>query len=191
MFVPAVRPLLALLLALPLALVGVLAASAPASACSCQPMTFKQQVNRADLVFVGDVAAATPSGNDVTYDVVAARVFKGELQSAAVQVTTAGDPAACGLGPLEEGQTWLLLTLGGTTSTCDGSALATTEVMEDAQRLLGIGTRLAPPPPSEATRTKVESSPPTEFTRLAAPGAAMVLLGLLGLALVVRVGRAR
>ncbi|WP_110180723.1 hypothetical protein [Nocardioides solisilvae] len=190
MLARALRPLLALLLAGPLALAGLVAAAGPAAACSCAVLTFKQQVKMADTVFVGKVAGeGTPSGNDLTYDVVASRVFKGELEDPRVQVSSAADSAACGIGPVETGQNWLFLTTEGTTSSCSGSAPASTQVMERAQRLFGIGTRLEPPAPTEAVRTRVESSPPTELSRLAAPGAALVLLGLLGLAVVSRVGR--
>lgn len=185
------RPLLALLVALPTALLGVVASSVPAHACSCAPLTFKQQVNRADVVLVGEVSAEPVSqGPVLTYDVVADRVFKGELASSATQVSTAADPAACGLGELLPGETYLFLLKEGSTSVCQGSAPASTDVLERVQRQLGIGTRLEPPAPPEATRTRLEDSPPQSLGRLVAPGAAMVLLGLLGLVVVRRVGRA-
>lgn len=190
MIAPALRPLLALLLAGPLVLVGLVVAAGPAAACSCAVTSFKQQVRLADTIFVGKVqGSGTPSGADLTYDVVASRVFKGDLESAKVQVTSAADSAGCGIGPVEPGQNWLFLTQEGTTSVCAGTAPATTEVMERAQRRFGIGTRLEPPAPTEAVRTRVETGQPVELSRLAAPGAALVLLGLLGLAVVSRVGR--
>ncbi|WP_181312976.1 hypothetical protein [Nocardioides campestrisoli] len=191
MLAPVLRPLLVLLLAGPLALLGVLASASPAAACSCANLSFKQQVRTADTVFVGEVSAATVSGDQVTYDVRASRVFKGDLPAPTVQVASTVSQASCGLGAVEQGSTWLFLTKNGAASSCGGSAPATTDVMERAQRLLGIGTRVAPAPPGGAHRTRVESTPPEELTRMVAPGAAMVLVGLLGLAVVSRVGRSR
>lgn len=181
---------LALLLAFVAALFAVVSVQAPAYACSCAAQTMKQQIDRADVVFVGEVVGSTVVDQTMTYDVLAERVFKGELESAQTQVSTSSSTASCGLGEIADGERYLFLTQAGQTNLCSGSAPASTDALERVQRQLGVGTRVEPPAPEAATRTKVEDSDPQQFTRLAAPGAALVLLGLLGLAVVRRMGRA-
>ncbi len=76
------------------------------------------------------------------------------------------------------------LTSGG----CTGTDRATPAYVADVERVLGPGTAIPKPPPPgqeppKPEYTRVEDADPPEFTRLAAPGGAMVLLGLLGLVL--------
>lgn len=185
-----VRLSAAALTTLVLSLAGVVLVDAPAFACSCTAVSFGTQVDQAEAVFLGDVESVSPAdGSQLTYAVQVSRVFKGELASSAAEVTTASQPSACGLGELPPGTTYLFLTTGGVTSICHGSKPADDQVMQRVERLLGPGTEPPPPAPTSATRTRVEDSPPQELARLAAPGAALVLLGLLGLLVVRRVER--
>lgn len=174
-----------------LSLAGVVLVGAPAFACSCTAVSVGTQVDQADAVFLGDVAAVsqTDDGSQLTMAVQVQRVFKGELDSPDVEVGTAASPGACGLGELPAGTKYLFLTTGGVTSICHGSQPASDEVMQRVERLLGPGTPPPAPAPATAERTRVEDSPPQDLARLAAPGAALVLLGLLGLFVVRRVER--
>lgn len=173
-----------------LSLAGVVLVGAPAFACSCTAVSFGTQVDQADAVFLADVAAVSQTdGSQLTMAVQVERVFKGELDSPDVEVSTAAQPSACGLGEVPAGTKYLFLTTGGVTSICHGSKPADNQVMQRVERLLGPGTPPPAPAPATAERTRVEDSPPQDLARLAAPGAALVLLGLLGLLVVRRVER--
>lgn len=177
-----------------LALTGVVLTSMPAHACSCVRQTFKDQSTAADVVFTGVVdAVSAPSGGAVSYDITADRVFKGELTYPVVTVTSPAGGAACGLGdlPADRPYVFLVAQAGSTFSadSCGGTAPVSARTEEQVGRLLGAGRPVTPPAPESATYTRVEESAPTSLARLAAPGAALVILGLLGLMVVRRLGR--
>lgn len=175
----------ALLLVVPMALAGLAVGAAPAFACSCADDGFKQQAARADTIFLGRVRETTEAGSETLQILVLAqRIYKGELDQPLVQVETAASSAACGVGALPAGERYLFLTTGGTTTLCSGTQPATREVVNQAQKQLGLGTVIEPPRP-DAHFERVEESAPPELNRVVAPGVAAVLLGVLGL-LVVR-----
>lgn len=184
-----VRAALAFLLALSGLVVSTEAASA---ACRCQAADAERQAARADVVFVGTVDKVTAQGRSYRYDVTAAHAYKGSVDRR-TSLTSAARPSACGLGELKVGRDYVFLARGDappySTTTCDGSGPATSERISRLEALLGAGTPIQEPPPPTVTRTLVEESPPGTFARLAAPGAALVLVGLLGLILVGRLGR--
>lgn len=176
-----------------LALTGlVIAAEAPAFACRCQAADAGRQTNRSDAVFVGTVDKVTDQGKTYQYDVTATHAYKGTVDRETT-VTSAAATAACGLGELKVGKDYVFLVRGDappyTASSCDGSGPAHPDRIAQIETLLGAGTAIEEPPPPTATRTRVEKSPPGTFARLAAPGGALVLVGLLGLVLVGRLGR--
>lgn len=185
---------LSLLLAALVALVasaGILAVQAPAqAACSCKTQDLKKLTKRADVVYTGVVqGTSTSSDGKQQLQVVAQRLFKGELSSARVTVTNSLG-SSCSLGEPKEGDRWLFLTTtAATTTSCAGTRPLRPRDLAVVQRSLGVGERLPEPDPEKAVRTKVEKSAPDDFARLAAPGAAAILLGLLGLAVVGRVNR--
>lgn len=185
----ALRQLLAALLVALASVVGLSLAAAPAHACSCvSDMTLREQLTQADAVVVATVekqSQAEDSSSDVTLDMVASRVYKGTVPQARMQVTAAS--GSCSYWSGAQDQKLLLIVKDGRADLCGGSRVATEQVLERVQGRLGSGQRIAPPPPAEAVRTPMETREPREFARLAAPGAAAALLGLLGLAVVSRV----
>jgi hypothetical protein len=70
-----------------------------------------------------------------------------------------------------------------------GTAEATRKLTRQVVHRLGNGAQPEPNPPATATFTKVAHANPPRLTRLLAPGAALLLLSLLGLLVVGRLGR--
>ena len=182
------------LVLLVLAFTGVVVSQVPAHACSCVAQTFKDQSAAADAVFTGSVdSVSEPSGSEVTYEVTADRAYKGELPGRSVTVTSRTDSASCGLGDLETDRPHVFLVARSGDSfsadSCSGTAPVSAKVDERLTRLLGRGTPVPESPPASATYTPLETSAPPPLERLAAPGAALVIIGLLGLVVVRRLGR--
>ncbi len=171
----------------------VLTATVPASAaCTCKQGELSQQVKRADVVFIGTIDKVTVQGDGHTYDITASRTYQGSPERS-TQVESPGGRKACGLGELGVGTTYVFLATGTeapyAADTCGGTSLANPTKVDKIEKLLGEGTSVEPPPPPTAVLTKVEDSAPPRFARAAAPGAAAVLLGLLGLVVVRRLAR--
>ena len=124
--------------------------------------------------------------------VTATRSYKGTVERSTT-VTTARQTTACGIGRPEPGSDYLFLVRGDAppyvATSCDGTGQVDPDRVARIEGILGAGQAIAPPPPPTATRTHVEDSPPASLARLAAPGAALVLVGLLGLVVVRRRGR--
>jgi len=181
--------------ALLLACLGlVVTVQAPAAAdCTCKASArLAKQVERADAVFIGTVDNVELAGNDHTYDVTASRAYQGSPERS-TQVFSAGGKNACGLGELAVGTSYLFLGTGTEApfeaDSCGGTSVANPTKVAKVERILGEGTSVEPPPPPTAERTLVEDSPPAGFARAAAPGAAIAILGLLGLVVVRRLAR--
>lgn len=186
-----------LLVALLLASSGVVLAQAPAYACKCVTDSVKKDLNRADEVFSGvlqDVRTEEVGdrGRRVTVFTIAAdTLYKGDLAMSEVEVTSPLD--SCGLNslPVDRRYLWFVSESGGDLSAdqCGGTARATDRLTGKVVALAGEGTPLgepAPPPQDEAEFSKVADAEPETLTRLAAPGLALVLFGLLGLFVVRR-----
>lgn len=187
----AVRVAAALLLAC-LGLVLATTTTASAADCTCKQAGLEKQVAQADLVFIGTVDRVEAQGNGFLYEITASRAYQGTPERE-TQVLSAGGRDACGLGELGVGTGYLFFATGAETpyaaDACGGTGVANPTKVDKVETLLGAGTAVEPPPPPTAQRTLVEDAAPAGFARAAAPGAAAVLIGLLGLLVVRRLAR--
>lgn len=179
--------------ALLLACLGlVLVVDAPAFACTCKQTGLEQQAKKADVVFRGTIDSVATEGNDHTYSITALRTYVGSPERS-TQVRSLGNAKACGLGDLAVGTTYVFFATGTEApyeaDACGGTSTANPTRITKIEKLLGEGTSVEPPPPPEATLTRVEESAPPRFARMAAPGGAAAIIGLLGLVVVRRLAR--
>jgi len=186
---------------------GVLLVQAPAqAACSCTDTGTMQHAGDADAVFTGTVRETRKPEPDesgkikglFTYVVDVDRVYKqeGTVVTETVQVSSARSRATCGLGNLPAGSAYVFFATardaGFRAGACGGSASASDELVAEVERALGSGKQMVPDNElPELELTAVESTGPQSVGRLAAPGAAVALLGLLGLVLVRLAGSRR
>lgn len=181
------------LAALLLASAGVVAAG-PSAAAACPPDrgSLEEHAKDASGVFTGTVADRSVADRTVTFLVDTEMVFKGSVATAQVEVATDARRAQCGRPGLRPGQSYVFFVerRGDVLSTDSrsGTAPATQQYVGQVERLLGTGRPAVEPEPEPATFTTVAGEP-VELRRLAAPGAALVLVGVLGLVLVAWRGR--
>ncbi|MEZ5094682.1 MAG: hypothetical protein R2731_00210 [Nocardioides sp.] len=194
-----------LLVAVVAAIVTVVLAPSPALACKCRPASVAVHAKRADAVFTGTVTRSRRSTEGTTkkpreirtYTVAVERTYQGKLSGTTLTVATAATPAACGIGPLTKGDTWVFFVTGkGTTfagTSCGGSAPASAAYVHKVEKVLGAGTAVVEPRPPTPPLSfdDVETASVQPLARMVAPGAALALLGLLGLLLVGRRSRVR
>lgn len=200
--------LVAALLALPVAvLAGVLTgglAAGPAAAdeptTKCPFISVADSSKAAMAVFTGTVTAVTkqekPVGEPGAYylqDVTVTRVYQGEIDTEAVQVRSEKVPKQCSLGELVVGTEYMFFAVSSgdpwVAESGGGTVPVDPEVVEKVERVLGEGRDPVPPAPESAEFTPVETGEPTSLSRAAAPGVALVLIGLLGLVVVRGLGR--
>ncbi len=190
----------ALVLALLLSCAGVVLTQGPAHACKCASASVRAEVKQADAVFSGvlvessDGASGRRGGTDTTYRIEAQTLYKGDLPRATVEVTSPG--TSCGLSLRVDRRYFFFVTERGaelTTNQCSGTARAKGQLVHKIEQVAGEGKDVGPSDPAEPvepTFTPVDDGEPEELTRLAAPGVALALVGLLGLLVVRRRGGA-
>ena len=191
---PTVR---SLLIALVLACSGVVLSQVPAHACKCVAGSVSQEAGRADAVFSGLLVGTStdtvgPRNRRASVlEIEADTVFKGDVVRPRVEVRSAND--SCGLGNLPAGRRYVFFVAeqGGdfVSDQCSGTARESKRLTTQVEDVLGSGTDLTPPQEPEPVVvdfTRVADAEPETLARLAAPGAALVLLGVLGLVVVRR-----
>jgi hypothetical protein len=176
-------------------LLGVSASSAVAAPARCTPKSLSQAINQADVVFRGMVDTAKPvrgkgEARTRTYTVTADRVYQGSLVADRVRVTSEVG-AKCPPPDLAKGKRYIFFVTeqGSRLVSTSATARASHQLTTQVEKKLGSGKapRKAQPPTAEFT--KVANAAPPSLSRLLAPGAALLVLSLLGLLVVGRLGR--
>jgi hypothetical protein len=163
----------------------VIGPQASDAARPCPRPTPAVAVQRATVVFTGVVTTAAASGTSFVQTVQVDRIYKGQVTTANVRVRSTG--GRCGLGQFIVGERYVVMAtpdgdswLAGPRS---GTAAASDALLAQIQALLGPGTAPAAPEPTptQVSYERVASTHPRPFLRMAAPGFALVIVGLLGL----------
>ncbi len=175
----------------------VLAPPEPAHACSCAAGGLAEHVRDADNIVTGRLARVDGDRDDpsaeLEYLVAVDRSYQGQGVTRSLVVRSPAAPEACGLTGMEPGTEYIFFLQREddefAASSCGGTTEATDRAVQRLERVAGEGNRVTTPP--RASFTRVADDEPDSFTRLAAPGGALALVGLLGLVLVNALGRER
>ncbi len=169
------------------------AAAAPAA--PCQPKSLNKEIKQADVVFRGLVEKARPAHGKGhqrtrTYRVTADRVYQSSLVTDRVRVTTELG-AACPPPELKDGKRYIFFVTeqGSRLVSTPATARASHQLTSKVEAKLGSGKPTDNASPASAEFAKVADAAPPQLSRLLAPGAALLVLSLLGLFVVSRVSR--
>jgi hypothetical protein len=201
------RRLLTTLLGAALAALVVVGAGVPAHAAKpprkqpvCPDISVEDSAKAATAVFSGMVSDQVKKprtdglpGALYLQTVTVTLVYRGAIDTETVQVQTDRARGACSLGALELNRDYMFFVSGtgdpwmasGTSGTRPENQKVDAQVTE----LLGAGQPPVAPPPETAEFTPVDTDEPQSLSRLAAPGGALILVGLLGLLVVRGVSR--
>lgn len=174
-----------LLVALALGCSGAVLTGLPAHAA---PDDLRAHAKKADAVFTGMVRDHDRTGRHTTYAIEVRRVYQGHVADTRISVVTPRPGARCGLS-LQQDREYVVFAEESSTELdsdrCAGTRRASPAYVKRVENLLGAGHPVQQPAseqaPAEFNRVDDTASP--DFTRMAAPGAALVLIGLLGLLL--------
>ncbi|HET7431156.1 MAG TPA: hypothetical protein VFJ89_06600 [Nocardioides sp.] len=173
----------------------LLAPAASAAPGPCAPTTFKQDVKKADVVFRGvvtKVGKVRGKGDQRmrNYKVEADRVYQASLVGDRV-IVTAAVGTDCDVPLLDKNARYIFFVTedGSRLLATRATAKATHSLTRKVVAKLGDGAQPEPTPQPSAVFTKVADASPPSLSRLLAPGAALVIVSLLGLLVVGRLGR--
>jgi hypothetical protein len=167
----------------------------------CPVVTLRHSTKVAMAVFSGTVTSSERAprtdglpGALYVQDVTVDLVYQGSVSTETVQVQTDRNRADCSLGALVKDTEYLFFVTGSgqpwVATGTSGTRISSETVVAQVVRLLGEGAPPIKPTPETAAFTPLNTTAPESLSRTAAPGAALVLVGLLGLA-VVRLVRTR
>lgn len=185
---------LAALTTLLLAGLGIVLTGTPALACDGNPLRPAQAVDQADVVFAGAATKRVVGSTTIVYTLSVDTVFKGDLTRAAtVELRTPRTSGACGLTRIPADEPWVFFATKHQgelrADSLSGTATASNALVATVRDLTDTAAPSPSPTPDPLAYQSTGAPSPQPLSRLLAPGAAAVLLGLMGWLAARRLGR--